>query len=327
MNVALLGKHANRTPLAYASYVAILPDDIRLVPSVEEADVVIVGFDIDLLDLPPEQHELLVKRADIRVLVISEEPLWDTLWASDYLSRTVSLPSGIRYECYNHFNSNVFKFEKIPYFLTTSNDFLVRWRSLLQANRIKTGREISQHWSSSQYKGAFFLERRDDQRYAKKDAAGAAVGLSCFRSEIAAACYGSEQYLIAGKGWDSQKPRQSSPDWHLEKINECKHKTAVLMAMENTCHPDYITEKVFDAHACLAVPLIYAGRDHRYTELLPNASYVNLAGLSPEEAFDTIDGIVFDDAFVDRYQADINALLEQTLTTANLVDGTSPRPQ
>ena len=92
------------------------------------------------------------------------------------------------------------------------------------------------------------------------------------------------------------------------------------MAMENTYHSDYITEKVFDAYACLAVPLIFAGRDHRYAELLPNDSYVNLAALSPKEAFDAIDGIVFDDTFVDRYQADINALLEQTLTTANLVD-------
>ena len=318
MKIALLGRHSNRTPIAYHSYSSILPGDIQLVPSIEEADAVVLGFEIDLLSLSEEQQELLANRRDIRLLVISEEPLWDTVWASDYQSRVVQLPTGIQYECYNHFNSSLFKFERIPYFLTTNNHFLVRYRAMLQANSFVTAREIEKHWSSAQYKGAFFLERRDDRRYAVQGADGEPLGLSFLRSSIAAKFYGLEGYLVTGKGWRAQGARQLSADWHLEKLSVCKNNAAVLMAAENTYHCNYVTEKVFDSYACLAVPLVYGGLGHRYSELLPNESYVNLRGLTTDKVFEAVETIVFDSDFIARYQSDIQVLIDQTLTAENL---------
>ena len=61
-----------------------------------------------------------------------------------------------------------------------------------------------------------------------------------------------------GKGWHSDQPRQSLPDWHLDKLVQLDRQSLFVSALENTLVDHYLTEKIFDAYAVLSVPLYAA---------------------------------------------------------------------
>src|SRR5690606_18529148 len=110
----------------YPVYRQLLRRFVDYVESPEDADLLILGFRADI----SENFEPLLRardrRPNLRLLVVSEEPLWDTLWSGDFraLRGEVKDRLGvIQYTALNHFTSDIFDWRSIPYFITTSDDF------------------------------------------------------------------------------------------------------------------------------------------------------------------------------------------------------------
>ncbi len=77
------------------------------------------------------------RKPDLRVAIVSEEPLWDTLWSGDFRAKHDVLKSKlgtVRYAVLNHFTSDIFDWRYLPYFITTSDDFFARYRNYFLRN-------------------------------------------------------------------------------------------------------------------------------------------------------------------------------------------------
>ena len=92
----------------------------------------ILGFRIDI----PENIDVIVdalgRKPDLRLAIVSEEPLWDTLWSGDFRAKHDVLKSKVgtlRYAVLNRFTSDIFNWRYLPYFITTSDDFFARYRN------------------------------------------------------------------------------------------------------------------------------------------------------------------------------------------------------
>ena len=286
IRVCLMGKHAHRTPLAYDVYREATRDAVDYVVSPADADVVVTGFGIDVEALASKLVPAIDARPELRVLVVSEEPLWDTVWSRPVTDRhrSVDCREGrIDYTVLNHFNSSIFKFERIPYFVTTSDDFLVRYRALMAAESKVPAQVRLERWAKAATRVAFFAERRNGNEFSPAVDVPDVCGLSRFRTLVAELSDGPRT-LRVGQGWGTPVRRQQLPDWHLAKLAALKGDVFMVSALENTHHRDYITEKPFDAVAVGALPIVFASRESRLGDLLPAEACLNVHGLSPEVA-------------------------------------------
>ena len=277
MKIFLFGEHARRTPLAYEPYRAILPKGVSVVSDPRLADCVVAGFDKDLRD----NSSLLTGDSKIPkgvpIFVVSEEPLWESVWAHDPNSAYVDLDCGLRYRQLGYFSSNLFRFSKLPYYITTDDAFLSRYIQLFAYWLRKSPSELYKVWSAASFHASFFVENRIDHRYDVFDDHGDLIGLSCFRSRLAASLT-TFRVQIAGSGWHTEAPRQALVDWHLDKLTRCQG-TFLQGSIENTYHQDYLTEKIFDAYACGAVPIVWGPKASRVWEFASADASVNVAGM------------------------------------------------
>lgn len=279
------GRHGGRAPTAYAPISAYLSGDIEFVETAREADILLVAFDRDIVENASEIFALLDLNPALRLVVLSEEPVWDTVWSTGYSAREHDIALGartVRVTVLNHVTSDIFKFRALPYFVTTSNDFIVRYAALFARNAQRTPAQWLDHWAAAPIRAAFYCENRQAARFDIADPRHDLVGLCGYRSRLAAACSG-EGVIRVGMGWDSDTPRQALADWHLDKLAGLHDRARAILALENTHHPDYITEKLFDAYAAGGIPAYYAGPAHRVHELVPAGSFVNLHGLDEGE--------------------------------------------
>jgi hypothetical protein len=70
----------------------------------------------------------------------------------------------------------------------------------------------------------------------------------------------------------------------LDKLATLDGRNRFVSGLENTHHPAYMTEKLFDAYAVQGIPLYFASPSHRVHSIVPKGSFVNLFGQTPEEA-------------------------------------------
>jgi len=282
MNIFLFGEHSRRTPLAYEPYRAILPKGVNVVDDLKKADCLVAGFDKDLMD----NSSLIVDNpkipSSVPIFVISEEPLWESVWARDPSSKYVNLDCGLRYKQLGYFSSDLFRFTKLPYYLTTDDAFLSRYIQLFAKCLKKSPVELYQNWSAAPHHASFLFEKRLDPCYEVLDEQGELIGLSCFRSRLASGLTASK-VQVSGLGWSSQTPRQALVDWHLDKLAACRG-TFLQGAIENTYHRDYVTEKIFDAYACSAVPIVWGPEDSRVWEFASVNASLNVSGASERVA-------------------------------------------
>ena len=122
MNIYLLGKHSNRTPFSYSAYNDIfISKGVRFVSDILESDFIIVGFKVDLYENFNDINRAINVNSNLKVVVLSEEPLWDSLWSSGFDSKVGEIKKDgiiLTYYNANHFTSDIFDFKKIPYFLS-----------------------------------------------------------------------------------------------------------------------------------------------------------------------------------------------------------------
>ena len=304
IRVCLFGRHSNRTPLSYEAYQHHFEQHVSFVDSPREADVCVSGFEIDFTGAQDALRQARRDNPDLRLLVLSEEPLWDTVWTRDDRAETGKLESPglppLSYRIVNHQNSDVFDFSAIPYFITTRNSFIARYAAAFSRNGALGPDEVLERWSRMKVRSAFYAEKREDPRYDFRREEGDVYGLSVFRTRLASSVR-REPCIRAGKGWDTDGPRQAICDWHLDKLARLDRQCLLVSAIENTHVKSYITEKLFDAYAVLGVPLYFASADHDVTRLVEAGSFLNLFPMEGAQAARRVDEFEPDRAFAEAY--------------------------
>jgi hypothetical protein len=318
--IALVGRHSNRTPFAYEPFQNAAGDRITLVDDPMQADFVMTGFNVDIRENSDVFETLVQTRPDTKVVILSEEPLWDSTWSGGFADRKRTAKCGeaeLSYTFLNHTTSSIFDFKAVPYFLLTSVDYLSRYGLLIARHTNLSPDQLLEHWKNTPIPAAFYAEVREGETYAKSFPEQALYGLSTYRTEIARKV-DLPGVMREGKGWRTDAKRQALPDWHLDKIAALDMRVRVASAYENTHQHSYISEKIFDAFVVGGVPTYYADDNHRVLDLVPNSSMINTWGLNSDEAAEKIATFAPDRAFAESW-LDTAKTLQATFTDVGLV--------
>ncbi len=287
--ICLVGRHSHRTPLSYGPIRDELTSPIRFVDSAVDADLVLTGFNINLVENAAGIADWLTRAPHLKFAVISEEPLWDLTWSGGYTERdrSLDLPGGgrVAYRALNHETSSIFDFGTLPYFPLTTDEFPTTYATRLAEYMKLKPDELLARWRSAPITAAFFAEKRAGAEFRHADAGRDIANLSEYRTLVADKTRElSKNILCVGKGWREQTRRQDLADWHLDKLATLAGRTRICSAIENVHHRSYVSEKMFDAFAVGAVPVYHASTKHRVFDLVPAAAMINTHGLAPEDA-------------------------------------------
>lgn len=318
LKVYLLGKHIKCTPFAYDSYRQLLERYFRVSNDILDADYIVMGLERNINDFQKELFEAITFNPRIKLLVISEEPYWDLVLSNPSADKDRLAQIGdtyFQYSVLSHSTTEIFKFEHLPYFITTNDKFIARYRELFSRNAGFAAKDIIKHFETTRYKVAMVAERRDDKKFAASCDEAGLMGLMLFRTNLMSA-YQSKDALIMGKGWHTDEMRQQLPDWHLDKLARLDCKSKIISAIENTHHIDYVSEKFFDSMACLSVPIYYAQKEHSIFKLTEEKAFIKLAKRNIADATKAIDSFEVDKSFVKSYldaQRFLNSLIGDNL--------------
>ena len=308
MRIFLFGKHSIRTPFSYADYRGYFTRHFEYVSDPLRADFIVGGFRIDFRDNGDEVVRIRRANPAAKFVVLSEEPLWDTMWGGDPCRLASAIDVRITgggkerldYAYLNHITSNVFEFSRIPYYVTTSDDFFVRYLNQFSRNANLSRSDILATWKNAAFDCAFFAAKRLSTTFDVAHKNGTVLGLNHFRSAIAEQL-DLPNVLREGVGWTEAPPRQALPDWHLDKIAYLDRRCRIVSALENTHERSYISEKIFDAYAVVAIPIYHALENHRIREVVDASSFINTAGKTVADAVRQITEFSPNDSFLDKY--------------------------
>ena len=322
IEIALLGRRTCCTPFSYPEYRALFQRHFRFVDRPESSDILVFSLAIEIRDQIDEVRQCLAHNPNTKLVVLSEEPLWDTLWGGDFTLKCGILHIGgndYSYTVLNHFTTKIFDFDKIPYFLTTNDDFFARYSNLFSRNRQYTAAELLALWEKAPTRAAFYAERREETIHDYPFPELDVLGLSRYRTLIAREMKG-EGIARVGHGWGSTVHRHKIPDWHLDKLTALDRQAFIASGIENTHQWNYVTEKIFDAFAVLGIPLYYASPTHSILRLVPPGSFINLYGLTVDEAIERVRTFKLDADFMSLYREAQARLAELFSNPMNLVN-------
>jgi hypothetical protein len=296
------GRHANRTPLSYKPFLREVGDQIAFVDRPEDADLLLTGFNLDFRDAAESLAELRRTNSALKLLVLSEEPLWDVYWSGGFTETERQLDNGIDYRFLNHENSTIFDFENFPYFVLTDYNFAATYAMRIKAMTQLTAAQLVAQWETAPLTAVFFAEYRASNGVEPEFPDRAIRGMSEYRTRVAEAVRKKlPNTLCVGKGWREQVRRQDLASWHLDKLSTILGRTRICSAIENTHQHCYISEKLFDSFAAGAIPIYCAGPEHRVFEIVPAQAMINIDGLSAHEAADRIADFRPDAAFAEAW--------------------------
>lgn len=326
IRVHLLGPRGQRTPLAYPALHPHLRGRIHFTERPDAADLIVTGWCRDLED-NREMLAQLCREGGPRLVVLSEEPLWDSLWTPDPLARDLWLDCGavqLPWRNLNHVNSDIFAFHHLPWFEVSDERFPVRHAALIAEFAALSPRALLGHWAQAPLQAAFVAERRSPAGYAANLPLAGMTGLSPYRSRVAELT-GRPGVLRLGKGWpegtgSNAARRQDLPDWHLDKLARLHGRVRLCGAWENTLQRDYVTEKPFDAFAIGAVPAVAADAGHRLTDLILPEAMLNTARAPADVAAARITAFTPDLLLAEAWRDSAQGLLARLRDTAALLD-------
>lgn len=284
--ICLFGHHSNRTPLSYEPLTRLIDGRVEMVVTPDKADLIVTGFNRDLRDNAEAFGKMQKTRPEMKVLVLSEEPLWDTLWSGGFTERNRKMSEKgitIPYTFLNHENSDIFDFSKLPFFPLTTDDFPVVYRNRIGRFLDMSPEDMLRLWDKAPVRMAFFAEHRDGDGYNKSFPDQDSWGLCVYRTTVAKKV-GDSGILRVGKGWNSTARRQDLPDWHLDKLAALDGRVRICSSYENTHQRHYISEKIIDVFAVGGIPTYFASPRHRVTELVAPGAMINTFGQTAEEA-------------------------------------------
>ncbi|MCD2183566.1 glycosyltransferase family 10 domain-containing protein [Rhizobium sp. GN54] len=301
LKVHLFGAYHHRQPLAYEPIRSACASEIQITEHFEAADVVIVAHHKDL----EASGEVIRRRLaeGQRLVHLSEEPFWDTVWAPDLLSRNriADTPAGdLPYTFLNHATSSIFDFDRIPYFLLTDTKYIDRYKECFSRNRAMSPSSWRKQFSDAPIDIVFLAERRRNEKFDVAIPGTDILGLSALRTRIADAC-SMQSKVTNATGVHKNVKRQELEDWHADKFDRYDGRARFFSAIENTHQGNYVSEKLFDAFALRSVPIYIAGPGHMVTRLASAASWLNLWRMTPEAANQAIQSFPLDDEFLDSY--------------------------
>lgn len=283
------GGFQNRSPLAYPPFRNRLASEVAVVDRAEEADLLVISHPMDLDLFGSDLALMLARHRRLRLVLLSEEPFWETAWGRDPFRRDLvagSLHGPVACRVVSHQTSRLYHSHHLPYFLLTDPRYLAHYRPLFDRN---AGRSVAgwlAHFRSAELDAAFMGERRLAPRDRVGFPAQDVWGLSWYRTRFAERCR-KGRVLRAGKGWGDAPPRQSLPDWHADKLAQLDGRCRYLGAFENTHQTDYVSEKIYDAFAVGAVPLYFASPGHGVHDLVGTGGWLNFYAIPPRApAFD-----------------------------------------
>jgi hypothetical protein len=283
------GGFQNRNPLAYAPFRAGLANAVTLVDEASEADLLVISHPLDLELFGSDLALALARHRHLRLVLLSEEPFWDTGWGTDPFRRNPIFDTRhgpIGYRVISHQTSAVFRAEHLPYFLLTDPRYIAHYRPLFDRNAGTSVAQWLAHFRTAEWDAAFMGAHRLMPRDRVRLAEGDVWRLSWYRTRFAERCR-KGRVLRAGLGWDEAPPRQSLPDWHADKLARLDRRCRYVGAFENTHQSDYVSEKLFDAFALGAVPLYFAAPDHAVLRLAGQGGWLNFYATPPcAPAFD-----------------------------------------
>lgn len=310
LRVHLVGAYQQRQPFAYSPILKAANENIALCATLDEANIIVLAHTKDLVQIGPQLRACL--REDQRLVLLSEEPFWDTVWAADPVSRQqvhVTPEGPLAISVLNHATSTVFDFKRIPYLILTDPRFQAHYAHRFRRNAQMEAADWQRHFAS-QTKITFMAERRRKASYDIAVPEANILGLAAWRTRLAELCT-DPRVSRCGKGWPGhQQNRQALPYWHADKLKMLDGRCLILSALENTHQPSYISEKIFDAFAVGAVPLYMAGPTHRIHDLLPDGGWLNLYGLSEDAAARLLQAFRPNEAFLAGYAASQRRLAE-----------------
>lgn len=304
------GAHAHRTPLSYPALEPLFAPHIAAVDRPGAADLYVFAHVLDIEEAPRDLIETWrINRPP--VVLLSEEPFWDTIWGRQPMTRhrVVETRFGaLPVVQLNHATSAIFHFDQIPYYLLSHHRFATAYGARFARNATLSAADWQARFSARATDLTFMFERRPEPYHAMRWPEGDIRGLCSWRTELAEACRG-ERVDRLGQSWQGGVSRFELDNWHLDKMIRLDGATRLMGAIENTHHPDYITEKLFDAFACGAVPLYYASPRHRVHEFgLPDTAWINLFDLTPQAAAERIAALDWQTFDFEAYRAAQQAL-------------------
>lgn len=297
LKVFKTGPHSHRTPLSYPALRPLFEGRIELVDHPSQADLYVFAHVLDIQEAP------FAVIADWRVrnrplVLLSEEPFWDTIWGQRPLDPLIYVETAwgaLPVHQLNHCTSDIFRFEKIPYYLLTNHRFANAYRYRFARNAARTAQDWAADVAQRPVDLAFMFERRAERHHWVEWPTADLTGLCSWRTDLAEACTTGVVERL-GQSWQGGQSRFAlTTDWHLDKLARLDGRARMMGAIENTHQPDYLTEKFFDAFACGAMPVYWASPGHRvHTLALPEGSWINLWGLTPEAAAERLADMPFD---------------------------------
>jgi len=278
------GHHSDRMPLSYPALTPLFEDTIALVDQPGDADMYVFAHVLDLIQAP---HDMIQDwhRRQKPIILLSEEPFWDTIWGQQPLEPLIHIETRwgmVPVHQLNHATSDIFDFKHIPYYLLTNHRFANAYSYRFARNAARSVADWRSDFEARSVDLTFIFERRPEPYHWVRWDSADIIGLCSWRTELAEACQGNVERL--GQSWEGGRTRFEIGDWHINKLVRLDGRARILGAFENTHQPNYITEKFFDALACGSVPAYYASNQHRLHSFgLPSEAWTNLAGLSPSD--------------------------------------------
>lgn len=316
--ICLLGRHIKCTPFAYPAYRAIFARYFTLTDDTTQADIVVMGLERNIHEHWQELAAGAAAKPGQKLLVVSEEPYWDLVLSRpgcDKYRQTTVEGHEFQYAVLSHSTTDIFDFEYLPYFITTQDHFIARYRLLFARNIQVSITTLLEQLQKTTFRIAMISEHRKGAKYAKSCLEAGLIGLIQFRTNLMEKLSG-EDALIQGRGWNTKEMRQNLPDWHLDKLSLLDRNCRFISAIENTHQEHYVTEKFFDSLACMAVPVYFAKRSHSIFKLADEASYVRLARRDVVLAHEKIESFEFNQTFAKSYidtQKHLNALMSDNV--------------
>ncbi len=279
LKVALVGSRSNRAPLAYKPYRKLFEKFFDYV-SPSEADILVFAISFEIKEFFTTNPDQLSRLTEHSVWLISEEPLWDTVW--NYENHTkefynlVINGTTLQVNHISHFVNSPYKDLNFPYFLTTEDSFfkyyLIFFNSRLKVKQLPCYKKL----------GIGLLEfMNNHSRPEIINSHGDLIGLGGYRVRLAQYLRYQGIFHVAGQGWTSKRyfpqlRRQQVVDFHLQKLTALESQFGFMLALENTLQKNYVSEKIFDAFAVGSIPIYYANSDHDVFKYFNKGTFFNM---------------------------------------------------
>jgi glycosyltransferase involved in cell wall biosynthesis len=264
LRVHLAGAHHHLSPLCAKGLANARPERLEIVQDVAQADLIVFTHPQDSAPLPDAVLRRVSGRQPPRLCLYSPEPFWDMLFLLNPAAHHAWLEFdqiGPQFaSVFTHATAELYAFQQIPYGLIADPDLCARIVAGIR-DRIKQTADWGQLWQGRPFRVAAMLTHRRTPAHWRK--AGELRLLSGWRSSFAAACQEFGGANILGQGWTHHTRRADIVNWHRDKLAQLTHQSRTTLAIENAIAPHYVSEKLFDAFAIGAQPIMCGALDPR----------------------------------------------------------------